>query len=63
VKNDPGLIAAARELRDRYLEQFYAGKVLPTGKYEVCRQIEAKQTSPAPPRPCSNKPRESRGID
>ena len=34
-------VAAARELRDRYLEQFNSGMVLPQGKYEVCRAIEA----------------------
>jgi len=50
VKNDPVHVAAARELRDRYLEQFNSGLVLSGGKYEVCRalvsnveaQIEAK---------------------
>ncbi len=50
-KNDPVHVAAARELRDRYLEhlngeQFNSGMVLPGGKYEVCRQIEAKPAAP-----------------
>ena len=35
VKANPKHVAAARELRDRYLEQFNAGKVLPQGKYHV----------------------------
>ena len=39
-KNDPRHVAAARELRDRYLEQFNSGLVLTGGKYEVARQIE-----------------------
>ena len=47
VKNDPAHVAAARELRDRYLEQFNAGTILltaglPGGKYDVSRAIEAK---------------------
>ena len=42
VKADPKHVAAARELRDRYLEQFNSGMVLSGGKYEVCRQIDAK---------------------
>ena len=45
LKNDPAHVAAARELRDRYLEQFNdasnGGLVLPGGKYEVTRRIEA----------------------
>jgi hypothetical protein len=44
VKADPKHVAAARELRDRYLEQFNAGRVLPAGKYEVARQIEGPRT-------------------
>jgi hypothetical protein len=42
LKNDPALVAKARELRDRYLEQFNsggAGLILPAGKYEVARQL------------------------
>jgi hypothetical protein len=38
LKNDPQHVAAARELRDRYLEQFNAegaGRVLPAGRYDV----------------------------
>jgi hypothetical protein len=47
VKADPAHVAAARELRDRYLEQFNSGLVLPAGKYEVSRQlpIEDRQSS------------------
>jgi hypothetical protein len=45
VKADPALVAKARELRDRYLEQFNAGKVLPSAKYDVCKVFQDK---PAP---------------
>ncbi len=39
VKNDPKLVAAARELRDRYLERVNEAHYLPAarGKYEVSR--------------------------
>lgn len=43
-KNDPRLVAAARELRDRYTEQINAGLLLPPsacGKYDVSRALEA----------------------
>jgi hypothetical protein len=45
MKNDPKLVAAARELRDRYTEQINAapGTLLPpsaSGKYDVSRQLE-----------------------
>jgi len=42
VKNDPRLVAAARELKDRWLEQVNGGLYLPEarGKYEVSRGIE-----------------------
>jgi hypothetical protein len=42
-KNDPKYVAAARELRDRYLEQVNADRLLPAanGKYDVSRQLEA----------------------
>jgi N-acetylglutamate synthase-like GNAT family acetyltransferase len=49
-RNDPKHIAAARELRDRYLEQVNAGMLLPPGapgsrgKYDVSRQLEAAPT-------------------
>ena len=44
VKNDPRLVAAARELKDRWLEQINSGQYLPqgNGKYEVSRGIERK---------------------
>ena len=34
-------VAAARELRDRYLEQFNAGRVVGNGKYDVARALPA----------------------
>jgi len=39
AKNDPRLVAAARELRDRWIEEINAGRYLPAanGKYEVSR--------------------------
>lgn len=43
-KNDPQYVAAARELRDRYIEQINAGLLLPPsacGKYDVSRALEA----------------------
>ena len=40
-KNDPRYIAAARELRDRYLEHVNGGamQLEAAGKYDVSRQI------------------------
>jgi hypothetical protein len=48
VKNDPRLVAAARELKDRWLEHVNGGgeDLLPTGKYDVTRVLPAK-ISPA----------------
>lgn len=46
-KNDPKYIAAARELRDRYLEEVNTGRLLPPaayGKYDVSRQLDAAPT-------------------
>jgi len=43
-KNDPQYVAAARELRDRSIEQINAGLLLPPsacGKYDVSRALEA----------------------
>jgi len=43
-KNDPRYIAAARELRDKFIEQMDAGLILPpssNGKYDVGRQLPA----------------------
>jgi hypothetical protein len=34
-----GLVAAARELRDRWLEQVNAGRLIGAGKYDVSRAI------------------------
>jgi hypothetical protein len=44
VKNDPRLVAAARELRDRWLEQVNRdGFALPAGKYDVSRQLQGAE--------------------
>ena len=43
-KHDPKVLEAARELRDRYIEEINAGLLLPPsacGKYDVSRQLEA----------------------
>jgi hypothetical protein len=40
MKNDPRLVAAARELRDRWLEQVNETPLLGCGKYEVGRRLE-----------------------
>ena len=37
---DPRLVSAARELRDRWLEQVNATPLIGHGKYEVTRMIE-----------------------
>jgi len=39
VKIDPKHLKVARELRDRYLEQFNLGVVTPSAKYDVTRAI------------------------
>jgi hypothetical protein len=43
MKNDPKLVAAAREFRDRYLEEVNSGRFLPpsNGKYDISRQLIA----------------------
>ena len=46
VKNDPKHVAAARELRDRYLERFNSNLVLGNGKYEIARALPAPQAMP-----------------
>ena len=48
MKADPKLVAAARELRDRWLEQVNAGELLleGAGKYDVARQISASSVEP-----------------
>jgi hypothetical protein len=45
VKNDPKFIAAARELRDRWLERVNADPsgLLSQGKYDVSKQLAAPQ--------------------
>jgi hypothetical protein len=40
MKNDPRLVAAARELRDRWLEKVNSSPILSNGKYNVTRAIE-----------------------
>jgi N-acetylglutamate synthase-like GNAT family acetyltransferase len=42
IKADPKHVAAARELRDRYLEQFNSGLVLPNAKYDVARALPSE---------------------
>jgi hypothetical protein len=46
VKNDPKLVAAARELRDRWLEHVGAHPeaILSQGKYDVTRQLKGQAT-------------------
>src|SRR5688572_21989253 len=41
AKNDPRLVAAARELRDRWMEEINSGRYLPVcnGKYDVSRAL------------------------
>ncbi len=50
VKLDPRLKAAARELKDRWLEQVNGGMYLPmaSGKYEVSRGIEEAEPMRTP---------------
>ncbi len=44
VKNDPKLVAAARELRDRWMEQVNADEpLLPQGKYDVSRRLKSSK--------------------
>ncbi len=47
-KNGPRLVAAARELRDRWLEQVntHGDALLPQGKYDVSRQLEGEVIHP-----------------
>jgi hypothetical protein len=49
MKNDPRLVAAARELRDRWLEQVNATPLLSCGKYDVSRFIETRVRMPENP--------------
>jgi hypothetical protein len=53
AKIDPALLAKARELRDRYLEEVNSGRFLPPecGKYDVSRQIEDKSAARAQANP------------
>ena len=50
-KNDPKLVAAARELRDRYLEEVNSGRALleaQVGKYDVTRALEGHGSQAGP---------------
>jgi hypothetical protein len=47
MKNDPRLVAAARELRDRWLEQVNQTPLLCCGKYEVSRRLEGNSVPQA----------------
>ncbi len=53
-RNDPAYVAAARELRDRYLEEVNVDRMLPAahGKYDVSRRLDAATSAmkiePAP---------------
>ena len=46
-KNDPKLVAAAREFRDRYPNEVNSGRMLlaSNGKYDVSRQLAAASAS------------------
>jgi hypothetical protein len=49
-KNDPRLVSAARELRDRWMERVNdEGIALPSGKYDVARAIAASVMDPPAP--------------
>jgi hypothetical protein len=50
AKNDPRLVAAARELRDRWMEEINSGRYLPesNGKYAISRAIEHSPATIAP---------------
>jgi hypothetical protein len=49
VKTDPALVAKARELRDRWLEQLNQQPLLGNGKYDVARPQLATAAKPAVP--------------
>jgi len=49
AKNDPKHVAAARELRDRYLEQVNTRRLLAQGKYDVSRALAGPFASDATP--------------
>jgi ribosomal protein S18 acetylase RimI-like enzyme len=53
IKIDPKLIAKARELRDRYLEQVNDRLLLaPGGKYDVSRALQSAVRNPQSAMPC-----------
>ena len=47
VKNDPRLVAAARELKDRWLEQINSTPLIGHGKYEVSRLVQQRRPEEA----------------
>jgi hypothetical protein len=47
MKNDPRMVAAARELKDRWLEQLNATPLLGCGKYEVSRRLDGNDVPQA----------------
>jgi hypothetical protein len=58
VTIDPKYVAAARELRDRYLEQINSGLLLPAGKYDVSRLLEGpSMTASVHPSPAAGQKR------
>ena len=50
TKPDPRHVAAASELRDRWLERFNAdpSALAGEGKYDVSRRIEGREAEPEP---------------
>jgi hypothetical protein len=48
AKNDPKLVAAARELRDRWMEDFNRGPIAVAGKYLIGRGSAAALPAPKP---------------
>ena len=48
AKADPKLVAAARELRDRWLERVNAAEVVSEGKYDVGRALPVESQSATP---------------
>jgi hypothetical protein len=46
VKIDPQVAAKAREFRDRYLERYNSGMVLPQAKYAVARELTGPASQP-----------------
>ncbi len=47
LKNDPMYVAAARELRDRYLERINTEPLVLQGKYDVCKALRGPEMAEA----------------